>query len=102
MVFVEVNESEFVLCMTGRHMGDGNITLIIVGSVWTFWIKEKFLFFLDGKQIVLVAVRHSNIIFSFFILMATRFGLVWPPSVYLTETSDICSAVLCFLPISGS
>jgi hypothetical protein len=64
MVFIAVNKSELVLCMPGRRIGDGGIAPLVVGRVWTFWRKEKFLF-LQGKQIVLVAVKHNNIIFSY-------------------------------------
>jgi hypothetical protein len=61
MVFTDI-KSKLVLCMTGRQMEDGITAPLIVSRVWTFWRKEKFLVFLQGKQIVLFAVKHNSIV----------------------------------------
>jgi len=43
-------------------MEDGVNAPIIVSRVWTFGEKRSFLLCLQGKQIVLVAVKHNSII----------------------------------------
>jgi hypothetical protein len=61
MVFIDI-KSKLVLCMPGRQMEDGVNAPLIVSRVWTSGEKRSFLLCLQGKQIVLVAIKHNNII----------------------------------------
>jgi hypothetical protein len=49
MLFVDVNKSKLVLCMTGRQMGDGGIAPLIVGRVWIFGGKVLFCFWCGSR-----------------------------------------------------
>jgi hypothetical protein len=61
MVFIDI-KSKLVLCMPERQLEDGVIAPLIVSRVWTFWRKKKLFVFFQGKQVVLVAVKHNGII----------------------------------------
>jgi hypothetical protein len=61
MVFIEI-KSKLVLCMPGRQMEDGLLLHALLAVSALCGEKRSSLFFLQGKQIVLVAVKHNNII----------------------------------------
>ena len=72
----------------------GVTAALIVGSVWTFWINTSFFIwsYLPSDTTIVYLV------ISFILMFRSCLAIVRPS----TETYSICSAILNFLPLSGS